>query len=310
MGEAKRRREADPFFGKLPKAGKGIVVSSPTTIEEDGSLSLKGGIDPIELRRSVLFWDHIVKPINRIIYMEPSADEQFLKECGIFKEVSCEEQNYAGMAGHLLAEMHLSVFSQLEKKDPGLWTLSEGERSFNLKARGAFKEGRGAVMELYRAIPLPTSEVPLYDLLDFKAKRRDELLSLRLELDGLFLRLSNAIDMDRELRACIAEVDKRCADVIKASRDSRLSFSQSEITYGISLEGSFAHPLLAAFGGYVVGQSFELPTIGALAGAATGVASMIKFKFGIGGKLQRSKESEKLALSPYRMVSRMINEPI
>lgn len=308
MGEAKRRKKVDPFYGKVPKAGKGIVVSPPITIGADGSLDLQGGgIDPVELRRAVLFWDRINKPKNNFISFGQSADEKFLAECGLLQEIDVRMSAASGRAGQIYAQLHLAAFSELEGREPGIWSMSEGETSFNLQAGEGFASGRGALVELHRAIPLPTGDVPLEDLLNFKETRRDELLRLTLEIDSLFSRITNAEDFEFELQRAIREIDQRCSDVIKVGKESNVSFSLSNFTYGVSMELNSTNLLVSGAAGAVMGTTIGLPVVGATIGAAS---SVIKFNVGLGGQLERSKKSRELALSPYRVVSRIINEPI
>lgn len=308
MGESKRRKEKDPFYGKTPKAGKGIVVSHPVKVEKDGSFyGAGGGVDPVELRRAVLFWDRINKPTNNIISFGESKDEEFLKECGLLDELRVQVGQASGPAGLLYAHLHLSAFKHLEEMEPGLWSLSEGENSFNFSGYEGFEQGRGALVELHRAIPLPTADVPLSDLLEFKEKRRDEILSLTLELDGLFSRVVNAEDSDFELRRAITEIDKKCSDVIAVGKESKVRFSLSDFTYAVSLEVNSTNLLASGALGAFMGSTFGLPIVGGAIGVA---ASTIKFNVSFGGKLKRSSKSAELALSPYRVVSKMINEPI
>jgi len=309
VGESARRKKEDPFYGKVPKNGKGIVISNPVTIEENGSFtSLGGGVNPIELRRATLFWDRINKPSNNVISLgDLSPDEKFLKECGILQELKVQVGQISGDIGSIYTHLHLAAFAHLERMEPGLWALSEGENSFNLRPNASFSQGRGALVELHRAIPLPTAEVPLSDLLEFKEKRRDEILSLTLELDGLFSKVVNSEDTHFELSRAIAEVDKKYSDVIKAGKDSKIKFSLSDFSYGFSLEVSSGNLLTSGAVGAIMGGTFGLPLVGGIIGAA---ASTIKFNVGLGGKLSRSDKSAALALSPYRVVSRLINEPI
>lgn len=307
MGEAKRRQKRDPFFGRYPKAGKGIVISPPVTIEPNGSLSIQGGVDPVELRRAVLFWDRINKPKNGFVDFSLSADEEFLMNCGILEQSEFATPAFSGKAGHVYAQLHLDTFSNLEKREPGRWSMSEGESSFNLQAGRGFSDGRGALVELHRAIPLPTADVPLEDLLNFKEKRRDEILSLTLELDGLFSRVLNAQDADFELGRAVREIDQKCSDVISVAKESKVKFSLSDFTYGVSLEVNSMNLLAAGAFGAFFGSSFGLPIVGATLGAAS---SFVKLNVGIGGRLERSKKAAELALSPYRVVSRLVNEPI
>ncbi len=306
MGEAKRRREADPFFGLQPKQGKGIVISPPMTIGQDGSLSARGGIDPVELRRAVLFWDRINKPKN-FIDLGLSSDEKFLLNCGILDELEIRADSVSGPAGLIYAHLHMAAFSELEKREPGLWAMSEGDNSFNLQAGGIFSDARGALVELHRAIPLPTQDVPLAELLNFKEKRRDEIIRLTLELDSLFSRVINAEDREFELGRAVRDIDQRCSDIIAVGKEASIQFSLSDFTYGGSLEVNSTNLLLSGAAGAIMGTTFGLPIVGAAIGVG---ASFIKFNVGLGGRLERSKKTTKLALSPYRVVSRLVNEPI
>lgn len=308
MGEAKRRKQATKFYGIEPKAGKGIVVSPKVSIKADGKMLLSTFVDPVELRRAVLFWDRINKPINNIVAMGLSPDESFLQECGVLKQFEIVARGVSGQLGHLYAKLHLEAFNQLEASEPGQWCMSEGENSFNLEARGVFSEGRGALVELHRAIPLPVEDTPLHDLLEFKEKRRDEIKSLKLELDGLFSRVIGSEDSAHELERAISEIDQKCSDVIKVGRESAIAFSLSDFSFGVSFEAKSTNLIAGSVIGSVLGSTFSLPVAEAtVAGAAV---STIKINAGIGGKLHRSSRDDKLALSPYRVVSRLINEPI
>lgn len=160
---------------------------------------------------------------------------------------------------------------------------------------------------MHRAIPLPERDVPLEDLLNFKEKRRDEIKSLTLELDGLFSRIINSADSDFELNRAIAEIDQKCSDVIIVGKESGVKFSLSDFSYGVSLEVNSTDLLTAGAAGAIMGSTFGLPLVGGAIGVA---ASTLKFKVSLGGKLQRSTEANKLALSPYRVISSLINEPI
>jgi hypothetical protein len=307
MENAKGRHETDPFLSMRPILRKGIVISSPITISQDGSLSLMGGMDPLELRRGVLFWDRIKKPQNNIFYYEPSEDEKFLASCGIFEELELRVNSVSGLIGFIYAHLHMSAFYELEKREPGLWAMSEGENSFNLKGGGVFSDARGALVELHRAIPLPTQDVPLAELLNFKEKRRDEIVLLTMELDGLFSRVIKAEDSQFELGRAVREIDQRCRDIVAVGKEANISFSLSDFNYGISLEFNSANLLSGGALGAIMGSSFGLPMVGAAIGAGV---STIKFSVGLGGRLERSKKSAELALSPYRVVSRLVNEPI
>jgi hypothetical protein len=75
--------------------------------------------------------------------------------------------------------MYLRTYIELNDEEPGVWALSQGEKSLFLEhGLGLFSEGSGMSLNLLRAIPIPAKDVPLNEILEFKEKRKDELLVL------------------------------------------------------------------------------------------------------------------------------------
>lgn len=129
MGEAKRRKFQHPYFGKFPKAGKGIVISSPIKVGESGGvLVTRNDLDPYELRRAVLFWDRIQWPKGLAFYVEGSASEvDYLSEVGVISR-PYHDDRFPSSEQYL--EGHFQVFVDNEPKEPCQWSISEGPSSF------------------------------------------------------------------------------------------------------------------------------------------------------------------------------------
>ncbi len=100
MGEAKRRKIADKYYGMKPKHGRGIFLSAPITVDGEKIVAASSSIDPLELRRAVLFWDRLVWPDSKIISFGSNDDEKLLEAEGILtrpRPLSFNEQ--AGVGG-------------------------------------------------------------------------------------------------------------------------------------------------------------------------------------------------------------------
>jgi hypothetical protein len=305
LGEASRRKANDPFYGRMPKGGKGIVISAPITIEPDGSISARSEIDERELRRAVLFWDRIVFPSKNIIEFSEGPEIEYLMKAGILKRPKAQSTNSLGSAGHLFAEAHINAFLKLEALEPGAWSMSEGPSSFMLN-QTSFTEGRGALAELYRAIPVPEKDVPLEDLLNFKLARRDEIVSLSLEIDSLFSRVSSSNDSVFELNRAVRKIDLRCADMIRVSRESHLKFTLSDLKVSFSAEIDSGNLIQNGVIGALAGLQFGMPISGAMVG---GITSSLRVKVGMGATLERRKHNH-TALNPYRFVWSLHKEAI
>ncbi|WP_028222193.1 DUF6236 family protein, partial [Paraburkholderia oxyphila] len=180
MGEAKRRKATDPSYGKVPKDThkRGLVVSPPIVIEGGRLFAKSSNLDPLELRFALLFWDRLVWPSSRVIHFASNQDEQFLEAAGILNR---PDYTIWGDGATGIAQGQVTAFNDFDSREPGMWALAQGENSFVWKD-GFLEDGAGALVELHRAIPIPCHDVPLAEILEFKEKRRDELLLLRAQL--------------------------------------------------------------------------------------------------------------------------------
>lgn len=262
---------------------RGLVVSSPMMIQGNTLLVKNSNLDRQELRLSLLFWDRLAWPASRIVYLGSGPDEQFLEDAGILSRPRVGGPISGDMA-QCMAREHLSAFRTLEENEPGIWALAQGERSFLLK-EGQLEEGRSLLVELHRAIPVPDKDVPLADILEFRSKRRDELLRLRAEIDTFYDATAKAADGGFELQRCVNQIELACADLFRASKEGRNPFRLADLKMSYELRlGSVVKD--AAFGA-AIGQTYNMPTLGALVGGGLGFLKVTR-DLGIKGKHGRS----------------------
>jgi hypothetical protein len=81
MGEAKRRKESDPMYGRPTR---GLILTCPIEmIEQHGVIIKSTELDPQDLRHALLFWDELVWPANNQIYIGSGPDAEYLEEAKI-----------------------------------------------------------------------------------------------------------------------------------------------------------------------------------------------------------------------------------
>jgi len=132
MGEARHRKEHDPNFGRVPKDAnnRGLVVSPPIEIDGTKLIAKSSNLDPQELRFALLFWDRLVWPSSRAIHFASGPDEVFLESTGILTR---PDYTIYGDAAQEIAKGQIQAFLDLERSEPGVWALAQGENSFLLK---------------------------------------------------------------------------------------------------------------------------------------------------------------------------------
>ena len=67
---------------------RGLVVSTPVKINDGGSITIRGGgLDPQELRFSLLLWDKLDHPAG-LLSINGGPDAEFLEKAGILTRTS------------------------------------------------------------------------------------------------------------------------------------------------------------------------------------------------------------------------------
>lgn len=299
MGQAAQRAKSDPSFGRIPKDIKeqrrGLVVSMPLVIEGNSLQIAAPGLDPQELRYSLLFWDELVRPQNNLVYIEPDAVEKFLQDEGILKIRSLRFEGSGDMA-QSFAQMHIEAFRQLDRESPGKWSLATGPRSFNWDNLNG-GDRNGFSLELVRAIPVPNVDVPLQEVLEFKARRHPELLALRAELDSFSIAISKSENVESEIQKKKEFIEKACHDLLSVGMEWKFPVRITDLKCSFELNPGTVFAAMVA--GYTAGTLLAMPTLSAI---ITGAASALK----ISGDFKRQPVMPRS--TPYQYVYNFHNE--
>jgi hypothetical protein len=200
--------------------------------------------------------------------------------------------------------MHLETFRQLEGREPGVWCMSEGADHF-LTSLPPAEQNRGVVTKLVGAIPLPSRDVPLDDLLAFRSKRLDEVKALTGAVDEFYLKVSSAADQHYALQMALREIDQTCSDMVKAARETRFPWQVSTSSFNINptaATGIGLSELLAALGS----ATFQLPSTTSLIGLGA-----VTLGIGIGPSLQVHRRARwPDSAHPFRFVASLHREAI
>ncbi len=254
------------------------MLTTPARIEGN-TFSSKGGHSREQVVSSLLFWDQIVYASNSVIGF--GSDEiDALKELGVAQEVSALVSGTPRDAV-LLSERF--VFDKLWDSSPGRWSISQEADTGIIDAENRVKNS-GATMTLYGAIPIPPHEVAYEDVLEFRLRRRDELLALRFHIDELATKISNSIQSESDLASAVDQLDHAVSAQIKVTHEGfdlfrfvkfSPSFSLSDAAKEVIAKGIPAS--IAAFA-----ATGSLPAAAAAA-AIPGLKSGISLDLGLDG---------------------------
>lgn len=282
LGEAKRRKDSDPYYGKIPKSGKGLIISPPMEIDGTRIFIRNSELDPIELRRSILFWDRLVWPQNNGLHFANSIEADFLEAANILER---PEYRLNGDVATGIAESFLHSYFEKERREPGQWSLSTGDNSLVLKSQN-ISTGRGASVDLFRSIPIPEHDVPLEEILRFKDQRLSEVRCLVVAIDEFYSSWTSAEDKAHQLDLAKRKIEQACIDMVKVAKEDQNKFRLSnwKVGFGLNALGILG----AAEIGGKIGQNFGFEGLGQILG---GAASTMSLSNDIGFKNQRDSSS-------------------
>ncbi|WP_267426386.1 DUF6236 family protein, partial [Methylobacterium sp. GC_Met_2] len=166
------------------------------------------------------------------------------------------------------------------RREPGVWSLAQGENSFLLKEGAAIQAGN-AQLHLTNAIPVPNHDVPLAEVLEFKIRRRDELQLLRREIDTLIASMDDAADKQQELKRLVKNVDGACADAIRVANEWQfpVRLTNFKSTYKVRPFQTLAGIMTGVFGSQATELTQSHTALAGLAGAAIATAPAFELTF-------------------------------
>lgn len=276
MGEAKYRKANDPNYGKPKKAAtvRGLILSPPVSIRGE-SISTVGELDAQDLRYALTYWDRLALPENNLIGISTPPEAQYLEHCGVLRR---PRVSFSGQASGAFAiyETQVLALALYEQEDEGAWSIHEGINS--VKRDGVEATQDGTLIQLLSAVPVPGPDVPLAEILEFKAKRRDELLRFREYFDQLSANISSANIMELELAKTLKEIDDSCANLLKVTREwqfpVKLTDTKAYLNFDIAKAFESGGKAYAA-----CLKAFELSqTSSVIAATGAAIASQIKLE--------------------------------
>jgi hypothetical protein len=230
-------------------------------------------LDGARLRHLVLFWDRFSVPT--IETGSQTVDDETLRcladlsAAGLIETINWEEQTYGSpliedrMWPLIRAGLYFSTLKMCEDSEPGVWSLGVSQ---TLRFGNAIPLcARSLVFQMVNLLPVPTNEVPLQTILEFKEARRPELLALRVHLEEIFERVVSSLDVSLAATREVAVLRNSIGDLCRTLDERGLRYRWGGIEAKVVIEAQAASiasgAALATLGGPFWGA------IGALVGA-------------------------------------------
>lgn len=298
MGQARLKKQSDPNYGKYSNKTRGIILSNPSTVGDNNFFSIKSSdLDHQDLRSSLLYWDRLSWPKNRMILIGNSFEVQELVNCGVM-ETPILPFRGSGPVADVMTAIEASALDYYEQSDPGTWSLAQGVNSLR-HVGSAVKTGTG--LEIYNALPVPSPDVPLVEILDFKERRHSELMMFRAHMDAMTKEITGSKDSSEALEKALRDLDEACANLIAVTKEWQFPVKLSNVRASVSFD--FANSASAAAKAWKAAETMSLDQTSQLV-AATVAGITSNFKISGDFNFQQIKRPS----SPYKYLYQVTHE--
>ncbi len=250
---------------------RGIIITSEYSGTKD-NLQLCGGVNPSKLREYLLYWDKIDYPTNNVIYTGLSPDEKYLEEVGVLKRTNTIITGNFMINPEIVIKSQLATLEINSKNTGEIWSIAQPTKKIILPSNESIRE-RNIQVELYDCIPVPSANVNLEDILNFKEHRYDELREFRLLLDEMYESIVNSSDIDFTKNKCIGRLQNKVIDIHKIMDESRIKKFLSSVKVELNISELIKSSLMA-YAGYEIGSKIGFPTAGAVVGLASSTINL------------------------------------
>ena len=185
-----------------------------------------GGLHPQELRFALLFWERIAWPWSPVFAFSGPDHRTPEIDVLVVEGVVGRPRFLPSSGGPIetasyIVDTQYNALTLLEQRDPHCWSLALGQNSLAIDDQED-AEGPCVAMKLHRAIAVPTADAAIDDVLEFRLRRRPELLSIRSAVEEAAIKVCNDVDQIRSLHRELEKLDAACADQVRVAKEQRL----------------------------------------------------------------------------------------
>lgn len=248
----------------MRKDDRGVILPQFVSTDQD-EITSNLAVSASLLRHALFYFDKIDMP-QSLIRRAPTADDEFLMSCGVLQRSQIE--NSGGTISQIVSQTLEQTFINNENIHPGQWMI--GQEKLNETSTGNV-QGRALIVEFVNAIPFPKKEAPLLDILEFKEKRRDNLLQLRRHLEELYASTEVQLDKSLRIKTACDRVHQDLQDISRLMNEKSLLQTTRNLSMKIDISSLWKQALV---GGTSFEYMCEMPGLGAILGM---LSSTIKF---------------------------------
>ncbi|MFC3854065.1 DUF6236 family protein [Salinispirillum marinum] len=209
---------------------RGIIITPNYRMLDGGGLQLAGGVEAVNLRKYLLFWDKIDYPVNNMIHVGGGPDIEFLIQEGIATSTEVRFQRMeAHENGLLFIASQMVAFEQNNKVKDKEWSIAQPTQRLIVPQEYSKRQGC-LEFELYDAVQIPAAVVPLPEVVEFKMRRNAELLALRDSMDSIVDQIMSSQDIPKRKNKALNKLHRDLNDFNRVMKETKFQRVKRSLT--------------------------------------------------------------------------------
>ncbi|WP_201573162.1 DUF6236 family protein, partial [Psychrobacter nivimaris] len=209
------------------------IIAAPAIINRlPEGFQIERNLNIDELRYYALYWDEVVIPANNAVYIGIPQEEEFISAGAIKRPL-------VQLSGLIDTDAMLScqskVAKDLVKENKGTdWVIQQfGEKCLLLED---YSEERNTLrIDLAACLPVPTGEVNIHDILEFKEKRKNEFIALHEYLDEFYEQALSSPDQSLASKKALSKLAKSINDLDKVTHERFQKSNKHDLSAELNL---------------------------------------------------------------------------
>ncbi len=269
------------------------IIAAPARVSGNGAqFRSDRGLTPEELRYFLLYWDKVVIPTTNLVHLAVHQEEALLST-GV---VTRPRVPFSGtFNGELMARAQLlaqtTIATDLIKNDRSTdWALHQIGSELIVPDKESIDKQLIRV-DLVSSLPVPSGDVAFTDILEFKERRKDELIQLHQAIDDLYLEILSSPDQSLKSKQVVSKFRQSIENLDSVTGEKWKSTGKFDLSAELNISGK------EVAAGVAAGAVFDFYTnlctipVGTVIGA---VASIIKIRATSTKSFEPSKEKQVL----------------
>lgn len=258
---------------------RGVVTTSGIFVKEGGALIVERMISQLELNYFSLYWDEVVMPENDQANFSYEPVNELLS-CGVLKRLYFDCGGFSSDTyASEIVDLQFAALDVLRREENSTdWRLHQigGEllypenKSMNLVCKESIR------LELLEVLPVPSTNIHIHEILEFKERRAPELIALHSYCDDLYLEVLNSADPNLQRAKSFFKLKKAIEDLDKLNKQEW----QSPIKFNMDISSEFdISNIRAGYAALLSATQSPMPITTAIIGGAISVAEgFVKLK--------------------------------